>query len=677
MAEAVALAAGIIAFVQVVDRIIVVCKYYIETADGCPRDVRTILVEVSSLKALLQNLDFILKCDSPPSPTLEKLTGSDGPIEACRKSLEDLEKLLPRVPQMILGKKQRVLSAAQHLAWPLKQGLAQTLMRDISQHKATITLALTSDSLTDIKSIKSSVTEIKDILMDAQCRDFFQWLETINPSSNHNNAYRLYEQGTGAWVLRLDEWKQWLGGMQRFLWIHGIPGAGKTILASFLIEQVQSAICDEKFIDEQQKQMSHSCKQIACVSYYCYFAHNQDETAPLLRWIIGQLCRQAKAIPNRLTKLYQRGQEPRIPQLLDALESILSHFDVVFIMVDAVDESLPRETLLKVLRDLATDNRFGKIRLLATSREYFDIETCFSPISVSLSTTHSENEKDIRIYVHSELSRNRKFKNWPPALLIEVEDSLAKGSKGMFRWAVCQVDALQRCKSQEDVRIAIRNLPKTLDETYERIFQIIPPEDQQFVYAVLAIVRGCTAFNYPSIEVTVLLDIAKAHLRFTGEGGMEHCFYTTDTIRELCGCLIINRVTEDPAYESASFAHYTVQEYLSSDRIIRGPVSAFALNVYTGLDILFTTSLRMYLEWKMDNKPLNNSTIMFCNIVSFDFLRGDTRYKQAGIKAILEKNKRYIDMLMKSSAVDLFGLLHPSTLLAERKHDHTTPLEQA
>ncbi|KAK2787291.1 hypothetical protein FQN53_005450 [Emmonsiellopsis sp. PD_33] len=616
MAEAVALAAGIIAFAQVVDRIIVVCKYYIEAADGCPRDVRTILVEVSSLKALLENLEFILKCDSSPSPTLEKLARSNGPIEACRKSLEDVEKLFPCLPQTSPGKKQRILSAAQHLAWPLKQGLAQTLMRDISQYKATITLALTTDSLTDIKSIKSSVTEIKDILMDAQCRDFFRWLETINPSSNHNNAYRLYEQGTGAWVLRLDEWKQWLGGMKRFLWIHGIPGAGKTILASFLIEQVQSAICDEKSTTAQQKQMSHSCKQIACVYYYCYFAHNQDETAPLLRWIIGQLCRQAKAIPNDLTELYQRAQEPRIPQLLDALESILDQFDIVFIMVDAVDESLPRETLLKVLRDFATDNRFGKIRLLATSREYFDIETCFSPISVSLSTNHPELENDIQIYVHSELARNRKFKTWPPALLIEVEDSLAKGSKGMFRWAVCQIDALQRCKSQEDVRIAIRNLPKTLDETYERIFQTIPPEDQRFVYSLLAIIRGCSEWFSMVIPLSVILDLAKANLHFTGEGGMEHCFYTTDTIRELCGCLITISLSKDLVAEYASFAHYTVQEYLSSDRIIHGPVSAFALNRDKSMRISRMTILIMLAEWKMEDKPKTSTAFKYSKYLS-------------------------------------------------------------
>jgi hypothetical protein len=96
MAEVIALGSSVIAFIQLADRVIGLSKYYIEAIHDCPRDIRAILVEISSLKAVLENLDFLLKNDSGPEPHLMgQLAGEHGPIEGCRKSVAELERLLP------------------------------------------------------------------------------------------------------------------------------------------------------------------------------------------------------------------------------------------------------------------------------------------------------------------------------------------------------------------------------------------------------------------------------------------------------------------------------------------------------------------------------------------------------------------------------------------------------
>jgi hypothetical protein len=59
MAEAVALGASIIAIYQIADRIIGLCKFYIETIHDAPSDIRKILVEMSALKAIFQDLEFL------------------------------------------------------------------------------------------------------------------------------------------------------------------------------------------------------------------------------------------------------------------------------------------------------------------------------------------------------------------------------------------------------------------------------------------------------------------------------------------------------------------------------------------------------------------------------------------------------------------------------------------
>jgi hypothetical protein len=169
---------------------------------------------------------------------------------------------------------------------------------------------------------------------------------------------------------------------------------------------------------------------IGVVYYYCHFSHNQDETGPFLKWTINQLCRQADHVPTYLHTLFKNGKEPSLVELLLALEKILASFDCAYMIVDAIDESFPREDLLKIVRDLSTDQRFQKIRLLVTSREYFDIETTFSPISESVSMLNPLLHADIKAYIQSKLNGSN-FRHWPQDLINDTIEALANGAKGM------------------------------------------------------------------------------------------------------------------------------------------------------------------------------------------------------------------------------------------------------
>jgi hypothetical protein len=171
------------------------------------------------------------------------------------------------------------------------------------------------------------------------------------------------------------------------LWIHGIPGAGKTILAAHLAEEI--AQLESKQHGARIQQASHT--QAACVYYYCFHARNQDEAAPFLRWVVSQLCRKAEKVPSQLYDLFKLGGQPTLKHLLASLEAVLSYFQTVFITIDAVDESQKREILLNVLGALANDPRFDKLQLLVTSREYVDIKDIMSKMSrpLSMSNPHA------------------------------------------------------------------------------------------------------------------------------------------------------------------------------------------------------------------------------------------------------------------------------------------------
>lgn len=131
-----------------------------------------------------------------------------------------------------------------------------------------------------------------------------------------------------------------------------------------------------------------------------------------------------------LKKIHDHGYEPNIAELQSALEAVLERFEMTYVVIDAVDESTPRDDLLSVIETIVIEKRFRNLKVLATSREYFDIEKVFVGISESIPMSNPLVEKDIRLFVHSRLlssSLVRRFKH----LLAHIEDLLVTKSQGM------------------------------------------------------------------------------------------------------------------------------------------------------------------------------------------------------------------------------------------------------
>ena len=244
-----------------------------------------------------------------------------------------------------------------------------------------------------------------------------KWLTCTDPSGIHQTTISLHEDHTSGWVLRSSECQAWLADQFRCLWIHGIPGSGKSVLAAYLIQQ----------IDKHCRQRS----RYASVFYYCYFGNNHDESTHVLRWFISQLCRQSEYVPTGLVHIYYTGRQPGHSVLLTILEDVLRTYDKVFLLIDALDESNPRQPLLDLMKTFVTDARFSKIQLLTTSREYLEIEEVMKPISVQIPMDHELIREDIRVYVRSVMETNRDFRRLPAELKAHIERKLTCGAKGM------------------------------------------------------------------------------------------------------------------------------------------------------------------------------------------------------------------------------------------------------
>lgn len=55
-----------------------------------------------------------------------------------------------------------------------------------------------------------------------------EWLSSVNAIDSHYAARAKHEPGTGDWLLVCEDFSLWLAGTNELLWLHGIPGSGKT-----------------------------------------------------------------------------------------------------------------------------------------------------------------------------------------------------------------------------------------------------------------------------------------------------------------------------------------------------------------------------------------------------------------------------------------------------------------
>lgn len=139
--------------------------------------------------------------------------------------------------------------------------------------------------------------------------------------------------------------------------------------------------------------------------------------------------------------------------------------------------------------------------------------------------------------------------------------------------AVCQIDALKRLKCERAVvQKALETLPKTLDETYDRILAAVPEEEQPFVQHALQWVifhnEHHAGWGIPAAIFYQGVEESTAFLNAELTGLM--C--SNEALEEACGCLI-EITAQDEDQTLVNFAHYTVREYLDSSRISKSSTS--------------------------------------------------------------------------------------------------------
>lgn len=191
-------------------------------------------------------------------------------------------------------------------------------------------------------------------------------------------------------------------------------------------------------------------------------------------------------------------------------------------------------------------------------------------------------------------------------------------TQNRFRWAVCQLDLIKNCKQVGTVRKTLKNLPKTLDDTYDRILASIPDETWQIARTALMLLAH-------SIRPLTLEELAEGMVvdyedqTFKPE---EHRLTNYRHVLEICSSLVsVSKARLDPRearwlrekyiiegralrgsyykeHEVVQFAHFSVQEYMILQRSKSAPrVSRFSFSPATAHQAIAELSLVYLLDF--------------------------------------------------------------------------------
>jgi len=156
----------------------------------------------------------------------------------------------------------------------------------------------------------------------------------------------------------------------------------------------------------------------------------------------------------------------------------------------------------------------------------------------------------------------RESSSWPLWVSIPLTSSYR------FRWVSCQLDRLRRCLSPR-IRRALEELPETLDETYERTLLDIDDENWEYAHRLFqCIVVALRPLRVEELAEFLSFKSEGGRLTFQADWRLEN---PRDMVLSTCSSLIaVVNVNGSPVIQ---FSHFSVKEYLTSNRIAEGRVS--------------------------------------------------------------------------------------------------------
>ena len=352
-------------------------------------------------------------------------------LQSCKGALNKLSKKSQKLQKYSQpeGLWQQVRAEGQRMWYPLRASTLAKLQELVDDIRERLQLALqvlqldvSTTSQKTLVVVEERTATIEAVQRSHHFRKIADWLSTSDPWTNHASARQRHEPGTGAWLLRCNQYTGWKSGSVRHVWMYGKAGCGKTVLCSTVIEDIR-AHCQTKV-------------NTGLAVFYFSFSDDQKQTYEnLIRSLVAQLGWKEPGL-TMLRQAYEKPNTsvPGADELEKILYSSVEAYDEVFVLLDALDEcpetSDIRQRMLEQVEGLA--QHAPNLKILATSRELPDIGESMGKLETrQIAIATSAVDADIGKYVSKQLSYDRRLARLDSNSRLDVEKTIAQNANGM------------------------------------------------------------------------------------------------------------------------------------------------------------------------------------------------------------------------------------------------------
>ncbi|KAF8418102.1 hypothetical protein EV426DRAFT_539987, partial [Tirmania nivea] len=388
----------------------------------------------------------------------------------------------------------------------------------------------------------------------ARKSEILQWISEIPYTEHHTRISESRLNGTTDWLVQREEYRNWRAtSASKLLLLRGTPGAGKTYIASSVIDSFLTT--PEKlayFYCNRAEPSRRDPRKILCTLIQQLAQIDLGEGARLLTHVVD--------IYEKREEKGQKSAQLSLAEARDLLVQITDVYPQITICIDAMDEvdNDTRIHLLKCLNHVIQTSK-NVVKIFVTTRMDVDILNQFENFP-RIELQPDDNVSDINKFVLAKVQNSIEdclllHGNVSNEVKIEIYNVLCQRCKGKYL-AALQVSFLCEMQSESDVKQNLTTLPDTLKDIYNELYNGILMQKGSASRIALNAFRWIQCSKEPLSSQT-LLNAVTVKVDSTGE------FSQTEPARikqllTICRNLIIL----DEKLNTFRFAHLSVDEYL-------------------------------------------------------------------------------------------------------------------
>ena len=330
---------------------------------------------------------------------------------------------------------------------------------------------------------------------------------------------------------------------------HGIPGAGKTLLTSKIIDTLTSKTQEFSLLARETLDRP---KLVAYV-YFNYGGSAIQTLTNIMGSIVAQAMRASVQAAPAAESLYQihsrKGTRPSASELRDLLKELGNDRLRMYLIMDALDEYRDPDSVL----DLLTGLDHSAVNILLTSRPHILINQRFSNLDRVEIRAH---EDDIRSYVDRRLPSLRCIQRRQDLQLL-VKDKIAEATDGMFLLARLHFNSLTDKTSPKAIKVTLQAIAKGAENLYQVYDAVISRIRNQSPHS------SNLAIKLLSWLVFAIRPLSIEELQHALAIEPESTEFDKDNISNIEDLVLVCKglVSVDRESEVIRLSHYTAKEY--------------------------------------------------------------------------------------------------------------------